>query len=92
MKDSLIVADSVPCTDELNLHLRGPRWSAGPLRCRTKACHSTRGLMSALTGPCQCWKQQSVVLLTMHPKDACSCRAHHACEFVQTCLTCCLGV
>lgn len=33
---------------KLNLHWRGPRWSAGPLRCRTKACHSTRALVSAL--------------------------------------------
>jgi hypothetical protein len=30
-------------------HSKAPRWSAGPLRCRTKACHITRGLVSALT-------------------------------------------
>ncbi len=34
---------------KLNLHWRHPRWSAGPLRYRTKACHRTRGLVSALT-------------------------------------------
>ena len=44
-------AGPMTCFTQLKLHLhwRGPQWSAGPLRCRTKACHSTRGLVSALT-------------------------------------------
>ena len=44
-------AGPMPCFAQLklNLHWRGPRWSAGPVRCRAKACHSTRGLVSALT-------------------------------------------
>jgi hypothetical protein len=81
---------------KLNLHWRGPRWSAGPLRCRTKACHSTRGLVSALTwfgsvleaavgGALDDASQGCLLALNLPCLRVCV-------TIVQTCLTCCLGV
>ena len=80
---------------KLNLHWRGPRWSAGPLRCRTKACHSTGGLVSALAwfgsvleaavgGAPDDASQGCLLALSLPCLRVCV-------TIVQTCLTCCLG-
>ena len=81
---------------KLNLNWRGPRWSAGPLRCRTKVCHSTRGSVSALTwfgsvleaaigGAPDNASQGCLLALILPCLRLCV-------TIVQTCLTCRLGI
>jgi hypothetical protein len=98
MTHPLLYFINMPCFTQLklNLHFRNTRWSAGPLRCRTKACHSTRGLVGALTwfgsvleaavgGAPDDASQGCLLALSLLCLRVCV-------TIVQTCLTCCLGV